>query len=84
MTSLVQEFTCCPAGHAFSHIDPQIVAFLLAAPATIASWIFTFHPELAQQDELHVAVMGVSIQDSADDGRWYGFLPWLLAAKECV
>jgi hypothetical protein len=81
MTSLVQEFTCCPAGHAFSHIDPQIVAFLLAAPATIASWIFTFHPELAQQDELHVAVMGVSIQDSADDGRWYGFLPWLLGRE---
>jgi hypothetical protein len=50
----------------------------LCPVATVAAWITRFRPELGYGSKLNIAVVGAEQQDTIDEGRWYGFLGYLL------
>lgn len=78
MHYLLREFCNSAIGRPFSSASKAELGAGLVAPASIASWVMTFHPELATRSSLHIAVLGAGRQDSFDDGCWYALLPWLL------
>jgi TPR repeat protein len=51
---------------------------VLRAPVTLALWIESFMPQLANQAELNILLAGVERTDGRHDGIWYQVLPWLL------
>jgi hypothetical protein len=59
----------CAQGELFAGLCPV---------ATVAAWINRFQPELGYASTLHIAVVGAEQQDTLDEGRWYGFLGYLL------
>lgn len=50
----------------------------LAAAASAARWLLREHPELLEGEKLTLLIPGAGIVECTDEGRWFGFLPWLL------
>ncbi|MDP3350809.1 MAG: hypothetical protein Q8S92_17595 [Hydrogenophaga sp.] len=59
-------------------LSQELLGSLITAPASLARWIHSFHPELCKRPALHIVLMGVAGMDGVDSGRWYSLLPWLL------
>lgn len=75
---LLKEFRTTALGRRLLALPPSLVGMGLIAPASIAWWLKVRRPELLSKPELRIALLGAGQLDSADDGRWYNALPWLL------
>ena len=49
---------------------------------SVAWWIVSFAPELAEKRKLRLLVGGSSEMHYLDEGRWYQLLPWLLGKPQ--
>ncbi len=75
---LLRELLSRSESSALRGLSQELLGSLITAPASLARWIHSFHPELCQRPTLHIVLMGVAGMDGVDSGRWYSLLPWLL------
>jgi hypothetical protein len=71
-------------GGAIKLIQREQAITLLAAPATVARFIATQHPELAARSVLRILVVGAELFDAAHEARWYQAIPAMLGTSTRV
>lgn len=67
---LLRELLSRSESSALRGLSHELLGALITAPASIASWIHSFHPTLCDKPALHIVLMGVAGQDGVDSGRW--------------
>ena len=75
---LIRDLLRAPRFRALQRCGQGDLVAGLQPVAALAAWICKFQPELADKSSLHVAVVGAEHEDTVDEGRWYGFLGYLL------
>lgn len=75
---LLKAFSASSTGRALSKHTAAHQTMALCPAASIAWWIATYHPELAEKPHIELAILGAEDMDALDDGRWYGLIPWML------
>lgn len=58
--------------------EHEAFATVLMPAVTLAMWIRSFMPELAERKNVHVVVAGAELLDGLQQGIWYQLVPYLL------
>lgn len=66
------------ANPAFLPYSLTLLRNCLAPAASVAWYLLIVRPDLLERESLELLLPGSGLQECADGGRWFSFLPWLV------
>lgn len=77
---LLRDLTASHRG--LQSVSSSRLQYLLMPAASAAWWLLTVRPDLLERTRLSLLVPGPGVQEVADSGRWWNFVPWLVGRPE--
>lgn len=75
---LIRDLTREAKFRALQNVSQPALVVGLRPVAALAAWLRKFQPDLISGSTLKIAVVGAEQEDTVDEGRWYGFLGYLV------